>query len=391
MIGSLENKHFYIYAYLDPRKNGKYKYVEYKFKNEPFYIGKGHKNRDITHLKNAYKKDSPFWDIFFYRKIRKIKREINKDPIIFRIKEGLTDQESLDLETEIIKIIGRINLKRGPLTNLTDGGDGTAGRIVSDETRKKISKSRKGIKLSKEHIEAIINANKGRIISDYQKKKIRIANSKRKYKPHTEETKRKISEHGKGKHLGPFSEKHRKNISKAKKGKELSNEHKKKISKASKLRKHTEETKKKISRSNKRKKQKRNEKQIEKLIKMNKSKEHKLKVSKFQTGRKKSKETRKKLSKSLKGKVSGFKCKIHKSKTKKKMSKSQLKRFSKRNPLWEIIYPNGEKKLISSLRKWELDTFGKGIHKVHRKNDPKNVYWYHNHKIIRIVEDHKKK
>ena len=39
---------FYTYVYLDPRKSGKYKYSEYKFDYEPFYVGKGCGNRYIT-------------------------------------------------------------------------------------------------------------------------------------------------------------------------------------------------------------------------------------------------------------------------------------------------------------------------------------------------------
>ena len=34
-------KKYYVYIYIDPRKPGKFKYGEYEFDYEPFYIGKG--------------------------------------------------------------------------------------------------------------------------------------------------------------------------------------------------------------------------------------------------------------------------------------------------------------------------------------------------------------
>ena len=39
-----DNK-FYVYVYLDPRKPGSFKFGEYEFDYEPFYVGKGKKNR----------------------------------------------------------------------------------------------------------------------------------------------------------------------------------------------------------------------------------------------------------------------------------------------------------------------------------------------------------
>lgn len=41
---------FYVYALLDPRKPGKYKYGEYEFDYEPFYVGKGSGDRCEHHL-----------------------------------------------------------------------------------------------------------------------------------------------------------------------------------------------------------------------------------------------------------------------------------------------------------------------------------------------------
>ena len=41
---------YYVYAYLDPRKGGKFKYEDIEFDYEPFYIGKGKNSRMIRHL-----------------------------------------------------------------------------------------------------------------------------------------------------------------------------------------------------------------------------------------------------------------------------------------------------------------------------------------------------
>ena len=80
--------------------------------------------------------------------------------------------------------------------NLTDGGEGTAGRIVSDETRKKISEARTRRKfqpLSEEHRKKISLANKGVKRSEEYCRNISERQRGTKRKPHSEETRRKLS------------------------------------------------------------------------------------------------------------------------------------------------------------------------------------------------------
>jgi len=143
-----QNKPFYLYAYLDPRKRGEYVYGNYKFDYEPFYIGKGGGDlfRDKRHLESAYQNSDGN-----RLKVNKIKKIISlgyklDDGFIIRFEIGLTEDESMKLESEMIHLIGRKDLNLGPLTNLTDGGEGSSGRHIkwTSEQKSNISKSRKG-------------------------------------------------------------------------------------------------------------------------------------------------------------------------------------------------------------------------------------------------------
>lgn len=110
---------FYVYAYLDPRKPGNFIYDDYKFDFEPFYIGKGMKSRYLRHMKHLSKDDRNPIKI---NKINKIVKD-GLSPIIIKIKENLSNEESLKLEIELIKLIGRTCDETGPLTNYSTGGE----------------------------------------------------------------------------------------------------------------------------------------------------------------------------------------------------------------------------------------------------------------------------
>ena len=136
---------YYTYIYLDPRKSGHYECGDYTFDHEPFYVGKGKDQQYIMHLlQSKNNNDIPLRENRHkFHKIKNILKE-NLEPIILKVKENISEQEAFELEICLIWAIGRSDLKLGPLTNLTDGGEGTQGRICRKRTKNKISKSNKG-------------------------------------------------------------------------------------------------------------------------------------------------------------------------------------------------------------------------------------------------------
>lgn len=173
---------FYIYVYLDPRKPGNFKYGEFSFDYEPFYIGKGKGNRINYHQsKLSLQIDKNKLKV---NKIKKIIKE-GLDVKIIKYKENILEKTALNLEIKMIKTIGRIDLKTGTLTNLTNGGDGQSGRIVTKESRKKsaeIAKNRfpNGPMYNKKHKietkELLSKINVGKHMSEKSKEKLRQIN-----------------------------------------------------------------------------------------------------------------------------------------------------------------------------------------------------------------------
>lgn len=152
---------YYVYVYLDTRKKGFFKYDDYVFENEPFYIGKGTDGRMFSHIKNAKKSKNGKHPL--YDKIKKIYSD-GYEPKILKIKEKLIEQEAFNFEIHLINIIGRKDLNRGPLTNLTDGGQGKSrkGWKHKKETKEKIKLKHVGMKHTVESLEKMSNSQKGK-------------------------------------------------------------------------------------------------------------------------------------------------------------------------------------------------------------------------------------
>ena len=87
--------------------------------NDLFYIGKGKGNRLTSHIRA---KDCS------YNKIKQAAitriNEHGLKPVIEIVETALSEEAAHLLETKMIEDLGRISIKTGKLTNLTNGGEG---------------------------------------------------------------------------------------------------------------------------------------------------------------------------------------------------------------------------------------------------------------------------
>lgn len=116
--------------------------------NEIFYIGIG-----LTISRSKSKKSR---NIYWHRIVEKYGYDIEI------LHTGISWEQACELEMMYIKKYGRKDLGLGLLVNMTDGGDGSFNVIISEESRKKISKTHKDKPLSAEHRAKIGNGNKGK-------------------------------------------------------------------------------------------------------------------------------------------------------------------------------------------------------------------------------------
>lgn len=140
---------FYVYAYLREKSS------IIADAGTPYYIGKGKQKRawSTDHL---------------------VKTPDNRKNIVI-IEAGLTEVGSLAIERRMIAWYGRVDTGTGILRNRTDGGDGTSGKVFTEEIKQnmrkpkhagfgeKISKALRGKPKTEKHKLALSAAGKGNI------------------------------------------------------------------------------------------------------------------------------------------------------------------------------------------------------------------------------------
>lgn len=219
---------------------------------EPRYVGKTIKTLE-TRLKNhlATTKKYKSYKNNWINKVGKNQIEIN----LIEICDNINSNEREIYWISYFKYLGF------KLTNCTDGGDGGTGKKHSEETKQKISNTKKN-NITDDYRKKLSECHKGIRMSAKSKDKLskRMIGNKYWLEKHTEETKQKISKAKLGKLSYIPNDETKKKISESlkgnipvNKGKPMSEEQKLKLKEAWKSRRIykvcTEETRKKISES----------------------------------------------------------------------------------------------------------------------------------------------
>lgn len=197
-----------------------YVYLHIRKDNEiVFYVGKGTDDGNLLYERSKVTERNKWW-----------KNITNKtDYLVEVVFISNSEIDAFNKEKELIKKYGRRDLGLGPLVNLTDGGEGSCGIIITEETRKKLSNARTGEKnhkygkpTPKDTCEKISKTLKGRKLSEDVCLKMSESRTGEKHpmwgRNHKEESKLKMSEQKKGKMNGNnnpfFGKKHTEETSK---------------------------------------------------------------------------------------------------------------------------------------------------------------------------------
>lgn len=170
---SIDTNQYYIYAYLRENDSSIAK------AGTPYYIGKGKGKR-------AFRSDR-----------RCVATPKNIDNIVFIAVNIESENDAYRLEKYYTEYFGRVDLGTGILRNLQDGGTGATSRIYSQQTRDKMSKAKKGKYVGEKHH---MYGKKGKLFGEKHPMYGKTGENNPFYgKHHTEETRKKMSKDRKGK------------------------------------------------------------------------------------------------------------------------------------------------------------------------------------------------
>lgn len=198
-------KRFYTYEYL-------------RSDWTPYYVGKGKGNRAFSRHRFT---SAP------------------KNPARIRIQYWADEAEAFEMEKWYIRFWGRKDNGTGILRNLTDGGEGLTGLILSEEHRRKIGEAQRGRKHSEETRRKRSEALRGRVFSEETLLKMREA-----------QLGKKFSEERRRKNVRTWSEESRRKLSAANRGRKISEEHIRKTAEGNRGQKRSEEQRSRMSQAN---------------------------------------------------------------------------------------------------------------------------------------------
>lgn len=95
--------------------------------------------------------------------------------IVQIVQDGLQEWASFEMEQDLISLHGKRSDGTGSLVNNCDGGSGSSGAILSEQTRARMSIARKGVKLSEEHKKRVSLGLTGKKRTEAEKQKMRAA------------------------------------------------------------------------------------------------------------------------------------------------------------------------------------------------------------------------
>lgn len=179
---------YYTYGYCDPTKESNL-LSGFGCNFEPFYIGHGKDGRMFHHLGQFADANAIKNNVFKCDKIKYL-FDLGIIPIIIKLKSFKTKSEAINHEDSLIISIGTVvpinGIPIGPLTNKR------SNRLLSDETKEKMSIAKRGVILSDDHKNKITKSVTKSLLDPIKRKKISVAH---KGKPKSKSHKEKLQIH----------------------------------------------------------------------------------------------------------------------------------------------------------------------------------------------------